>query len=180
MHKVIIKTKTWQDDQNGRIVDDQDLISILENARNGRFGKDQHWALETDGTHIDTREVIVEEERTVMMHAVKGDNELVSIETKIPKKSHIEYLMPCQYSIEVFDVTAQHLVDKFSQESFRERQNILPDYKLLNAALGIYDSEETSKIKKLVKDFRDEYYRCKTEIEKGNLNIIPIWPKISK
>lgn len=92
--------------------------------------------------------------------------------------SDIEYNIPANYEIVSEDITRIELLEKFSKESFNKRAEIYPDYKLINAALGIYDTTEAAKIKKLCKDFRDEYYRLKSEVEKGNLDVTPQWPSV--
>jgi|GEM_PF-6201753 hypothetical protein len=55
----------------------------------------------------------------------------------------------------------------FSALSLALRKNILPDYKLQNAALGIYDAEETATIRATVEAFRAEYHRLEKELEKA-------------
>jgi hypothetical protein len=57
------------------------------------------------------------------------------------------------------------LVKNYSYYSLTERGRILPDYKIQNALLGIYEGEEEQRIKATVKAFRDEFYRLKTFIE---------------
>ena len=56
-------------------------------------------------------------------------------------------------------------VDAFSRESFEYRERVLPEYKLTNCALGIYDSIETEHIRNTVNSFRNEFYRLKTLCE---------------
>ena len=56
-------------------------------------------------------------------------------------------------------------VDAFSRESFENRERILPEYKLTNCALGIYDAEETERIRNIVISFRNEFYRLKALCE---------------
>ena len=50
-------------------------------------------------------------------------------------------------------------IEYFSQLAFDERAKILPEYKLINASLGVYDATETARIKGIVEAFRTEYYR---------------------
>ena len=50
-------------------------------------------------------------------------------------------------------------INYFSQLAFDERAKILPEYKLINASLGVYDATETARIKGIVEAFRTEYYR---------------------
>ena len=56
-------------------------------------------------------------------------------------------------------------VDAFSREAFESRERILPEYKIINCALGIYDQTTSSKITDTVNSFRNEFYRLKTLCE---------------
>ncbi len=53
----------------------------------------------------------------------------------------------------------------FSELAFELRLQILPEYKLINASLGIYDEAETLAITTIVNEFRTEYYRLKALVE---------------
>jgi hypothetical protein len=69
----------------------------------------------------------------------------------------------------------------FSEQSFELRRALVPDYQLQNAALGLYDEQQTAAIRDTVKAFRDEYYRLKTAIErvrsvKGLKDLTPDFP----
>ena len=57
------------------------------------------------------------------------------------------------------DELKQQRINYFSQLAFDERAKILPEYKLINASLGVYDATETARIKAIVEAFRTEYYR---------------------
>lgn len=57
------------------------------------------------------------------------------------------------------------LLIKLSEDSFKLREKLLPDYKLLNAVLGIYSNDDLAKFKKTCMDFRTEFYRVKALIE---------------
>ncbi len=82
----------------------------------------------------------------------------------------------------IVDKTEQELVDEgilklddlkkqtlegFSDLVFRARRAILPDYKLQNALLGIYDEATVADYKATVQAFRDEFYRVKRLIEQS-------------
>lgn len=58
-------------------------------------------------------------------------------------------------------------LEEFSELSFELREEIIPEYQLVNSALGIYDPEKTNQIKKTVQAFREEYYRLKRQIEEA-------------
>ena len=56
-------------------------------------------------------------------------------------------------------------IEYFSQLAFDKRSEILPEYKLINASLGVYTNEETLQIKSIVESFRTEFYRLKSLCE---------------
>jgi hypothetical protein len=56
-------------------------------------------------------------------------------------------------------------IEYFSQLAFDKRSEILPEYKLINASLGVYTNEETLQIKSIVESFRTEFYRLKALVE---------------
>lgn len=56
-------------------------------------------------------------------------------------------------------------INYFSDVAFQQRSDIIPDYKLINAGLGIYDEVETASIAETVRKYRAEYYRCKALVE---------------
>jgi len=47
----------------------------------------------------------------------------------------------------------------FSQEAFTIRSVLVPDYKLINTALGVYSETDATKYKNYAQAFRNEYYR---------------------
>lgn len=72
-------------------------------------------------------------------------------------------------------------IEYYSKLSMDLRQALIPDYKLQNAALGVYDDAETAAIRNTVKAFRDEFYRLKGAIEsvksvKGFKEVAPHFP----
>ena len=56
-------------------------------------------------------------------------------------------------------------VDAFSREAFESRERILPEYKITNCALGIYDQTMNNKIINTINSFRNEFYRLKSLCE---------------
>ena len=56
-------------------------------------------------------------------------------------------------------------IEYFSQLAFDKRSEIMPEYKLINASLGIYDETETANIKAITESFRAEFYRLKALCE---------------
>ena len=61
--------------------------------------------------------------------------------------------------VPTLDELRANKISYFSQLAFDERAKILPEYKLINASLGVYDATETARIKGIVEAFRTEYYR---------------------
>ena len=66
------------------------------------------------------------------------------------------------------DEVRANKISYFSQLAFDERAKILPEYKLINASLGVYDATETARIKGIVEAFRTEFYRLKALCENAN------------
>lgn len=65
------------------------------------------------------------------------------------------------------DDVKQSKIQYFSSISFEYREQVLPEYKMVNAGLGIYNAEEVARIVDIVKKYREEYYRCKTAVEQA-------------
>jgi hypothetical protein len=65
------------------------------------------------------------------------------------------------------DEYKQKRIQYFSGESFYIRNAFLPDYKLQNAALGIYDEAKTAVIKATVQAFKDEFNRLQGLVEQA-------------
>lgn len=58
-------------------------------------------------------------------------------------------------------------IEEFSDLSFVIRRPIIPDYKLANVGMGIYNEAETKNIIATVQAFRDEFYNLKKQIEEA-------------
>src|SRR3954466_9466060 len=56
---------------------------------------------------------------------------------------------------------------KASRMAFEERQKLIPDHEMMNAALGIYPEKRTQQIQATVKAFRDEYKRFEAALDKA-------------
>ena len=70
--------------------------------------------------------------------------------------------------VPTLDELRANKINYFSQLAFDERANILPEYKLINASLGVYDATETARIKGIVEAFRTEYYRLEALCKQAN------------
>ena len=70
--------------------------------------------------------------------------------------------------VPTLDEVRANKISYFSQLAFDERAKILPEYKLINASLGVYDATETARIKGIVEAFRTEYYRLEALCKQAN------------
>ena len=61
----------------------------------------------------------------------------------------------------------QDRTNYYSRLAFEKRSSLIKDYKLLNVALGIYDSKTTANYRATVQAFRDEFYRIKKIIKEA-------------
>lgn len=59
------------------------------------------------------------------------------------------------------------LLEHYSAMSMDLRAQLIPDYKMQNAALGVYDDERTAAIRDTVAAFRDEYHRLEEAVQKA-------------
>ncbi len=57
------------------------------------------------------------------------------------------------------------MIDHYSEMSFELREELIPEYKLTNASLGLYDESEKADMTATVEAFRNEFYRIKELIE---------------
>src|SRR6185369_5076954 len=65
------------------------------------------------------------------------------------------------------DDVKQKKIQYFSDMALEKRDALLPDYKLQNALLGIYDEQTVANYKATVAAFRDEFYRLQSLVEKA-------------
>lgn len=56
-------------------------------------------------------------------------------------------------------------IEEFSELSFELREEIIPDYKLVNASMNIYSESEKLNFQATVQAFRDEFYRLQKLVE---------------
>jgi hypothetical protein len=61
----------------------------------------------------------------------------------------------------------EELINYISELSFTRRAEIVPDYKLSNASLGVYGEEIKQVYANLVEAFRNEFYRVKGLLEQA-------------
>ncbi len=59
-------------------------------------------------------------------------------------------------------------VERYSHEAFTLRQSLIPDYKIQNAALGLYDEKTAETFKNTINEFRNEFYRLKNAVENAD------------
>ncbi len=79
-------------------------------------------------------------------------NEVLNLTLNVPYVATLEEVKASQ-------------INHFSNRAFELREIICPEYKLINASLGVYDATESANIKRIVEEFRTEFYRLKTLIE---------------
>lgn len=60
-----------------------------------------------------------------------------------------------------------HKLALASRRAFEERQKLIPDHEMMNAALGVYPEKRTTQIQETVKAFREEYKRFEGALEKA-------------
>lgn len=89
--------------------------------------------------------------------------EQFTIENGIVKNIEAEVEEP---AAETLAEARERKLRSFSNLSLALRKNIFPDYKLQNAALGLYDEEKVKTIRDTVQAFRKEYQRLKKEVSK--------------
>lgn len=65
------------------------------------------------------------------------------------------------------DEYKQRRLEYFSKLSFEKRKEIIPDYKLMNVGLGIYDETTVTEYRATIQAFREEFYRLKKLVEKA-------------
>jgi hypothetical protein len=58
----------------------------------------------------------------------------------------------------------ERILRGFSDASLSNRQQLIPDYQLLNAGLGIYEPDRTQAMKETVQAFRDEVHRLEKAV----------------
>lgn len=66
---------------------------------------------------------------------------------------------------EKLDYVKTVLTQYYSELSLNQRNNLIPDYKLQNAVLGVYDEKTLADYRSTIQRFRDEFYRVKEAIE---------------
>lgn len=69
--------------------------------------------------------------------------------------------------LSTIDKLKEEMIEYFSQLSFGKRRELIPDYKLENAAIGVYDKQRLSEYKATIQAFRDEFHRLAALIKKA-------------
>lgn len=62
------------------------------------------------------------------------------------------------------DEVKARLLEHYSELSLERRRELIPAHKLENAALGVYDEEQTRAIRDTMEAFRNEYHRLEEAI----------------
>lgn len=105
-------------------------------------------------------------EKTLAEKAAEG---LIELEPEqkvegeqIVAKTSVEMLEEGLISL---DEIRQQKKDQFSSIALQKRNEILPDYKIQNALMGIYDDGIAAAYKKTIEAFRKEYHRLEGVID---------------
>ena len=98
---------------------------------------------------------------------IETDEKLVNRDGEYIKKFEGELLDMEPDEQAIHPLRKQRLIRKFSQLSFEKRTELLPEYKLLNVALGVYDTATKTAYKSTILAFRSEFYRVKGLLEQA-------------
>ena len=96
------------------------------------------------------------------LYALEPKQKLVN--GQIVEKSKSDLVSEGLVSIEEIK---EELHDYFSSLSFEMRRQLIPDYKLENVAIGVYNKDISQSYRKTIEAFRQEFYRLKEQIEKA-------------
>ena len=97
------------------------------------------------------------------LHQLGATQKLV--EGAIVAKSDDELIADGLISLEQLKTQA---IDAYSELAFRLRAQLIPEYKLQNAALGVYGEKTLAQFKATIEAFRTEFYRLKAEIGRAS------------
>jgi len=75
--------------------------------------------------------------------------------------------LPVENSNRLTDLKSSYK-EKISKLAFEKRNSLLPDYKISNAALDIYNEATKIKIKTCIESFRAEFYRMEALVNLAN------------
>jgi hypothetical protein len=84
------------------------------------------------------------------------------VEGKVAPKSEAELI--AEGLLDLAAIKGQ-AIEAYSGAAFALRAQLIPEYKLQNAALGIYEEDEVAGYKATIEAFRKEFYRLKKEVE---------------
>ena len=65
------------------------------------------------------------------------------------------------------DKLRDEIIEYFSKLSFGKKRELIPDYKMENAIIGVYDMQRLSEYRATINAFRDEFHRLSTLIKKA-------------
>lgn len=144
--------------ENGRLVEK----TLSELAAEGRAGLNPDQKVVRHGN----REVV--EPKSVAELVAEGRLELPPDQKvsgkRIVEKTPQELLKEKVFTLEQLKA---RMIERFSAQAFAHRRELVPDYRLQNAALGIYDEKTAADIRATVQAFRDEFHRLEAEVNKA-------------
>ena len=174
---------------NGQLIHEGEFAGqewLDQNLATNAWGKPDRWLTSTDGTHTESREVLISEEvpeHTAMQMQYDYTDEMNpveigEIEVTIPFQEAVyqtEYFFPAEYSYEIVEesldaIKAKKLAEisalSISQNDELRKWN---EYRSANILAGIYDEAKLESYKSayLAKSetLRNEYYRCSALVE---------------
>lgn len=139
-------------DENGMITE----LTLQEKVKKGIILLESHQ--KTEGNEI-VEKTLAEKIEAGLIEIEPGQN---VIDEQIINKPLQEQL---DEKLITLDEMKQNKIEEFSAMALSLRNTILPEYKIQNALMGIYDEDKTVQYKKTINTFRDEFHRLKEEIE---------------
>lgn len=120
----------------------------------------QHFRIDENGEVVElTPEEHLKEEELAMIGPYHK-----MVDGEVVKKTPDELIKD---GIENLEDYKRQAIERVSAEAFGKRRELIPDFKLGNAALEIYDPQRTADYKATVCAFRDEYHRLKNLVNKA-------------
>lgn len=84
------------------------------------------------------------------------------------EKGVVKDVSPClEAPAETLAQARERKLREFSDLSQMQRRELIPDYQLMNAGLGLYEEERTRAYQGTVQAFRDEYHRLEALVAKA-------------
>lgn len=125
------------------------------------FGNPGAYFIETDGKILNIESTI--EKFSTLNQIVVSSNGVI-ISSINGKKIFKTYSEAIQMEIISIEELKRKLIEFYSFRSIEKRRQFIPDYKLMNCSLGVYEEEHINFIKSTIQAFRREFSRLKSAI----------------